>query len=359
MKIVSIEVRKVRVPLSTRVVSAVGAVEHLGCLLLVVRSDEGLQGENVVFTLSDRFTTPLAHLITELGETLIGSSIVNLEENWDAMHHRLGFFGVRGFSTMAIGALDGALWDLRGKTEGRSISTMLGRKRDTVDIYDSGGLWLHMSRSELREYAETSLASGFRAMKLRLGASSLREDNARIADLAAAVDGRAVLMADANQTYNEIDAIEAGKALQYHGYRWYEEPSSQLDLRRATRIRQALDIPIAAGENCYSRFDAAELCASQSAEIFMPDLQRIGGVTEFFRSATATEVAGLTTSAHLFPEYSLQLLGALGNVSSLEYVPWFAQLFNETIELQEGRAVIPNRPGWGFTLNWRATETFA
>nr|WP_279612471.1 enolase C-terminal domain-like protein [Agrobacterium pusense] len=215
-----------------------------------------------------------------------------------------------------------------------------------------------MSEAELADYAEASLGAGFRAMKLRLGAETVKEDFARIEALASAVAGRAFLMADANQFYGEQAAIEVGQGLQRAGFGWYEEPSSQLDLKAAERIREAVDVPIASGENCYSRFDAIDLIASNSLQVFMPDLQRIGGVTEFARSMVLAQDGGLDISTHLFPEYSLQLLATAEKQGYLEYVPWFSGLYNETVEMRDGLALVPDRPGWGFTLNWNAIEPF-
>jgi len=356
MKVRSVDVRQIRLPIQPEIVSAVGSVGHIGCILVAISAGDGVQGENVLFTLNDRFSHPLAQLVRELGATLVGQQIDNPTGTWDALQRTLGFFGVKGFSTMAIGALDGALWDLRGKACGRSISALIGRRHDQVKVYDSGGLWLHNTEAELAAYAQASLRNGFRALKLRLGAPTLQEDVRRIGALAQAVGGQAMLMADANQCYAEPVAIEAGAALQAHGYAWYEEPSDQLDLQAARRIRQALNIPIATGENCYSRFDAQAVVASECAQIFMPDLQRIGGVTEFHRAMAVAEAADWALSSHLFPEYSLQLLGTAQGPPVLEHVAWFSGLFKQRIEIGDGFARVPDRPGWGFELDWPAIE---
>lgn len=356
MKIRSVEVRQVRLPIVPEIVSAAGSVDHIGCILVVVRSGDGVQGENVMFTLNDRFSTPLAQLVRELGETLVGRQVDDLTATWDGLQRTLAFFGVKGFSTMAIGALDGALWDLRGKEAGRSISALIGRRHEAVQVYDSGGLWLHNTEAELADYAQASLRKGFRAMKLRLGARTPQDDVRRIVALANAAGGRALLMADANQCYAEPTAIAVGLALQAEGYTWYEEPSSQLDLHAARRIREALAIPIATGENCYSRFDAEAVAASGSAQIFMPDLQRIGGVTEFLRSMAVAEAAGMAVSSHLFPEYSLQLLGCAPGRPVLEHVSWFSDLFLQQIHIHDGQAPVPDGPGWGFELDWSVIE---
>lgn len=89
----------------------------------------------------------------------------------------------------------------------------------------------------------------------------------------------------------------------------------------------------------------------KSADILMPDLQRVGGVSEFVKVAHMAEAFDVPVSSHLFSEMSLQVLGGLANANYLEYMPWFSVLYNEKIQLDAGKAVVPERPGWGFTLN--------
>ena len=89
----------------------------------------------------------------------------------------------------------------------------------------------------------------------------------------------------------------------------------------------------------------------RSADILMPDLQRVGGVTEFMRVGHMAESYDIPVSSHLFPETNLQLLCALSNANFLEYMPWFSELYREAIDFRDGNAVVPERPGWGFTFD--------
>ncbi len=89
----------------------------------------------------------------------------------------------------------------------------------------------------------------------------------------------------------------------------------------------------------------------RSADILMPDLQRVGGVTEFMRVGHLAEAHDLPVSSHLFPEQSLSVLGALANAHSLEYMPWFSELYCERLDFADGSAIVPERPGFGFTFD--------
>jgi L-alanine-DL-glutamate epimerase-like enolase superfamily enzyme len=96
----------------------------------------------------------------------------------------------------------------------------------------------------------------------------------------------------------------------------------------------------------------------RSADVLMPDLQRVGGVSEFVRVAHMAESHDVPVSSHLFPETSLQVLGGLSNSIFLEYMPWFSPLYNEALEFEDGEAIVPERPGWGFTFNREKVQSF-
>ena len=132
---------------------------------------------------------------------------------------------------------------------------------------------------------------------------------------------------------------------------WIEEPVSADDLVGHAEVRAALDTPIASGETEYTRFGMQAMIDARSADVLMPDLQRIGGYTEFRRAAATAAANHLPVSSHFFTEHSLALAGSLPNCVSVEHVDWFAALFNERIELRDGKLVVPERPGTGFTFD--------
>ncbi|MGB6558165.1 MAG: mandelate racemase/muconate lactonizing enzyme family protein, partial [Pseudolabrys sp.] len=203
----------------------------------------------------------------------------------------------------------------------------------------SGGLWLSSSDKELVAEAERFAAAGFRAMKMRLGSPEPATDVARVRAVRTAIGPKIKLMADANQGLTENQAIRLGRALEEFDLTWFE------------RVAAALDTPIASGETEYTRYGFRRMLELRSADILMPDLQRVGGVSEFIRVGHMAESYDIPVSSHLFPETSLQVLGALANTIYLEYMPWFSKLYNETIKFAEGQAIVPERPGWGFTFN--------
>jgi L-alanine-DL-glutamate epimerase-like enolase superfamily enzyme len=165
-------------------------------------------------------------------------------------------------------------------------------------------------------------------------------------------------MADANQGLTVDRAIRLGRRLEEFNLAWFEEPVPCYDHEGEARIAAALDTPLASGETVYGRYEFRRMLELKSADVLMPDLERVGGVSEFVKVAHMAQAYDVPVSSHLFSEMSLQILGALSNAIYLEHMPWFAPLYNEAIEITDGMAVVPERPGWGFTFAMKAVERY-
>jgi L-alanine-DL-glutamate epimerase-like enolase superfamily enzyme len=351
MKVVRVETRCVTETLDKPIGSALGQIRCFGCILVFVHCDNGVVGENLVFTLNARRTRVLQSMIEELGDLIVGRDAGHIAGFWARAWKDINFLGHKGVPVVGISALDGALWDALGKMSKLPLYRILGGAQDRVPVYHSGGLWLSSSESELVAEAESFVAAGFKAMKMRLGSPDPATDIARVRAVRAAIGPRIKLMADGNQGLNESQAIRLGRALEEFDLTWFEEPLPAWDVEGLARVAATLDTPIASGETEYTRYGFRRMLELRSADILMPDLQRVGGVSEFMRVGHMAESYDIPVSSHLFPETSLQVLGALANAIYLEYMPWFSKLYNETIEFTDGQALIPERPGWGFTFN--------
>ena len=351
MNVSAVETQPVTVRLDQPIGSALGQIASFGCILVTVRTDGGITGENLVFTLNDRRTKVLRQMVDELADVVVGRDAGHIAGFWARAWKDINFLGHKGVPVAGISAIDGALWDALGKAAGLPLYRLLGGAQDRVPAYHSGGLWLSRSIDELVAEAQGFVAQGFRAMKMRLGLPDPAEDIARVKAVRDAIGPAVRLMADANQGLTEAQAIRLGRRLEPFDLTWFEEPLPAWDLDGLARVAAALDTPIASGETEYTRYGFRRMLELRSADILMPDLQRVGGVSEFMRVGHMAESHDVAVSSHLFPETSVQVLGALGNATFLEYMPWFSRLYNETLEFQDGSAVVPERPGWGFTFN--------
>jgi L-alanine-DL-glutamate epimerase-like enolase superfamily enzyme len=351
MKVTRVETRCVTVKLDKPIGSALGQLHSFGCILVFVHCDSGIVGENLIFTLNARRTRVLQSMVEEMADLVIGRDAGHIAGFWARAWRDINFLGHKGVPVVGISALDGALWDALGKMSNLPIYRILGGAQDRVPVYHSGGLWLSSSDKELVAEAERFAAAGFTAMKMRLGSPEPATDVARVRAVRTAIGPKIKLMADANQGLTESQAIRLGRALEEFDLSWFEEPLPAWDLDGLARVAAALDTPIASGETEYTRYGFRRMLELRSADILMPDLQRVGGVSEFIRVGHMAESYDIPVSSHLFPETSLQVLGALANTIYLEYMPWFSKLYNETIKFAEGQAIVPERPGWGFTFN--------
>jgi L-alanine-DL-glutamate epimerase-like enolase superfamily enzyme len=351
MKIVRVETSPVVVTLKQPIGTAFGQIHSFGCVLVFVHGDSGVFGENLVFTLNNRRTKVLRQMIDELADLLIGRDAGHIANFWARAWKDINFLGHKGVPVVGISALDGALWDALGKTVNLPLYRLLGGAQDRVPAYHSGGLWLTSTIDELVAEAESFVSAGFKAIKMRLGAADPATDTARVRAVRKAIGPKIRLMADANQQLNESQAIRLGRTLEEFDLTWFEEPLPAWDLDGLARVSAALDTPIASGETEYTRYGFRRMLELRSADILMPDLQRAGGVSEFMRVGHMAESHDVPVSSHLFPETSVQVLGGLSNAIYLEYMPWFSELYSERLEFENGNAVVPERPGWGFTFN--------
>ena len=360
MKITRLRTAVVRLPIEPAILSAFGPLHSAGCVLCFLDTDQGLTGEGLVFALNNRrldviraMVDSLAPLVEGMDPRLGGSLNARLKPE-------LNFLGTAGVGVLGFAAVDNALWDLRGKAAGLNVAHLIGACRAAVPTYASGGLWLNSSIDQLQRQAADFLARGFRAMKTRVGPTDPARMVARVRAVRDAVGPDVALMVDANQQLSVKQAIRLGRRLEDLDLTWFEEPVIYTDHAGEAAVAQALDTPIASGETVYTHAGVFEMLRAGAADVLMPDLQRMGGPTEFLKAGALCEAFGIPVSSHLFPEMSLPLLAALPGGYYLEHMPWFEPLYRERIALDgDGRALVPDRPGWGFSFDPEAVRRFA
>ncbi|NQV58281.1 MAG: mandelate racemase/muconate lactonizing enzyme family protein [Alphaproteobacteria bacterium] len=351
MKITQLRTQRVQIPFDKPFRTAIHRVESVACVLLQVDTDEGLVGEGLVWCMGTQRLAVLDAMIHSLADKVVGRDPHEHAGLWEEMWRDVNFFGHKGITLFGIAAIDMALWDLVGKAHGLSLCRLLGQSRDRVRAYHSGGLWVSLSIDELQAEAKDFLAQGYRAMKMRLGKASVAEDIERVAAVREAIGPDIDLMADANQGFTVNHAIRMGRALEPYNLVWFEEPVQAYDLAGSARVAAEIDTPIASGETEYARYGFRDMLERQSADVLMPDLERVGGITEFVKVAHMADAFDIPISPHLYTEQCLQLCGALSNIKYSEMMPWFGPLYNEAMELVDGDLLVPDRPGLGFTFN--------
>lgn len=358
MKLIDLRTIRLDVPLEKAIRTAIHDIRSVGALLVMLDAGDGRIGEGHLFAPGTRQLGVFEEMVLSFKPLLLGADPEFTEALWQSLWREINFFGHKGVSVFALSAIDMALWDLRGKALGRPIHRLLGGCRSAVPTYASGGLWLGASIDELVAEARGFVASGFRAMKMRLGRPRLEEDVERVAAVRAAIGPDIALMADANQGFTVDHAIRLGRRLEAFDLTWFEEPVPAYDLEGSARVAAALDTPIASGETEYARYGFRDMLQMKAADVLMPDLGRVGGVSEFVKVAHMAAAVDLPVSSHIYTEQSLMLVAALGNATYLEHMPWFGSLFREKLDMREGQVIVPERPGFGFTFDPEAVERY-
>ncbi len=361
MKITRLRTQVVHLPINPPILTAIlGSIRSADCVLTFLDTDEGVTGEGLVFSINNKRLPAIHEMIRQLEDLVVGldprqGGALNANA-WSS----LNFLGYEGVSIVGLAAIDNALWDLRGKAAGLNVAHLIGACRPSVPTYASGGLWLGSSIDALQKEARGFVDRGFKAMKTRVGPANPDQMVARVAAVREAIGPDIGLMVDANQQMSVKQAIRIGRMMEDLNLTWFEEPVICHDHQGEAEIRAALDTPIASGETVYTHRGVLRMLQAGAADVIMPDLQRMGGPTEFLKAGHLCEASHTPCASHLFPEMSLALLAGLPNGYYLEHMPWFEAIYRERIELDEdGNAIVPDRPGWGFSFDLDAAKHYA
>ncbi|WP_428488656.1 mandelate racemase/muconate lactonizing enzyme family protein [Rhodopila sp.] len=361
MKITRLRTEVVHLPIDPPILTTIlGSIRSAGCVLTFLDTDQGLTGEGLVFSINNRRLSVIHEMIRQLADIVVGLDPRNGGTLNATAWKELNFLGYEGVSIVGLAAVDNALWDLRGKAAGLNVAHLIGACRSAVPTYASGGLWLDSSIDALQAQARGFVERGFRAVKTRVGPMEPERMVARVAAVREAVGPDIALMVDANQQMSVKQAIRIGRMMEKLNLTWFEEPVICHDHAGEAEIRAALDTPIASGETVYTHRGVLAMLQAGAADVVMPDLQRMGGATEFLKAGHLCEAFHVPCASHLFSEMSLPLLASMPGGYYLEHMPWFETIYRERIELDaEGRAIVPDRPGWGFSFDPEAIRRFA
>ena len=270
-------------------------------------------------------------------------------ELWKATEYQ----GVEGLGQFAIAAADIAIWDILGKASGLPVYKMLGAYADRVPAYSMCG-WYYENDADLSQFKRAiaaALEEGFPAVKIKVGRASLNDDIRRIEAALAMAGKERRVMVDANQAFNLNEAIRRGRVYQQMGCYWYEEPIPPYDHVAYAELARELDIPIAAGENEYTKYAYADLIGRHGVDIVQPDNRRSGGVSEWMEIAAIAAGFGLDVASHGGGASNVHMLLAMPNAIYLESASLKgAPSTLEELRMRDGQILAPELPGMGSEL---------
>jgi mandelate racemase len=358
MKIESIQVRAVAVPMKRPLQTSIAAVTIAPLLLIDLQTDGGVVGRSYLFSPGKQHVAAIAALIAAMAEMIRGDAVAPLDIE-KKLRARYALLGVHNIVLFAMSGIDMAAWDALGQALGQPLVRLLGASPRPIPAYNSKGLGI-LPIKLLQKEAVELVEEGFSAIKLRLGRAEAREDLAALRAVKKEIGPDILLMTDFNQGLSVAEALKRGRMIDEEGgVYWIEEPIRADDFSGCCSIRKEIQTPIQLGENFMGPEQMAQALAAGACDYAMPDAERIGGVTGFMRAAALAQGAGVEMSSHLFPEASCHLLAATPTCHWLEYVDWAEPVLKNALVLKRGFVEIPDRPGLGMEWDEKAVKRFA
>jgi mandelate racemase len=344
----------VEVPMNFPLGTSAGTVRAAPLLLVDLETEEGVTGRTYLFCYRRSGARAVALLLEDAVELVRGRRIAPVEIG-QLLARRFALLGVSGVARMALAALDGALWDALARAAGLPLATLLGASPRPVPAYNSSGLGL-MAPEAAADEAETLLARGFKAVKLRLGHPTLAQDLVVTRAVRSRIPDLIEIFVDYNQALDVPEALKRGLALEKEGVAWLEEPIRHDDLSGYSGLARDLTLPVQIGENFDGPHQMVQALRAGACDLVMPDYARIGGVTGWIEAAGIAAARGIPMSSHLLPEVSAHLLAATPTAHWLEYADWADAILEQPLEIKDGFALIPDRPGAGMSWNQSAVK---
>jgi mandelate racemase len=346
----AIRATPVEVPLNFVLGTSQGVLRQVPLLLVDVETEQGVTGRTWLFCYLRAAAPAIVSILGEV-ETVTKGAALDPAALWAKLARRFALIGVQGIVRMALAGFDTAGWDALARAANLPLVRFLGAAPRPIPAYNSCGLGLMEDFGALAAEAETLLARGFTAVKLRLGYPTLERDIDAVKAVRKRIGGGVKLMVDYNQALALDDALARGAALDAEDIFWLEEPIRHDDYAGNARLAHELKTPVQIGENFSLASGMTAALAQAKPDYVMPDLERIGGVSGWRQAAELAAVNRVPMSSHLFPEVSAHLLAATPTCHFLEYVDWADVLLEEPLAIVDGHAIIAQRPGNGMVWN--------
>lgn len=332
-----------------------GLNTHTFCQL---HTDEGLTG--FVPALGGNVTKVLIE--EALKPYLVGEDPMNNERIWSKMYWGMLASGRRGAVITAMGIVDNAVWDLKGRITGQPLHKLLGGFQDSVNSYGSG-INMNLSDDELVLQMRAFVDAGFKMVKMKIGHRDPGVDLERVRRVREAIGPDIDLSLDANNAWSVSTAIRmAGKLEPYNIY-WLEEPILADEIGSLATLAKETRIPIAIGENHYTKWEFKQLIEQGAVDIVQADVTKCGGVTEFMKIAAMADAYGLPVCPHFSNFTDVACVAAVPNGLFHEYAEDMfepaSRLLTDCAKPSSGRITPLDKPGFGIELNADAAREFA
>jgi L-alanine-DL-glutamate epimerase-like enolase superfamily enzyme len=319
--------------------------------------DDGSQGTGYTYTIGTGGSSVIALLADHLCPRLIGREADEIEAIWKDLFFHTHATAVGAITSLALAAIDTALWDLRGRRLGLPLWQLAGGAQRRVPVYSTEGGWLHLEPDALVRESVAAKQAGFRGVKIKIGKPHVSQDIDRLRAVRDAVGPSFEIMTDANQCFTAAHAIRRARHYESLDLAWFEEPLPAEDLGGHVRLAAATSVPVAVGESIYSLSHFREYLQRDACSIVQPDVARIGGITPWLKVAHLAEGFNTPVCPHFLMELHVSLTAAVPNAAWVEYIPQLDDITTSRIVIEDGYAIPPATPGNGIEWDWAAIES--
>lgn len=341
-------------------------------------AEDGAQGWGQVSTYNADITSAVLH--RQVAPYALGTVAAPDDALLDLIEEKEHKFP-GSYLKRAMAGLDTALWDLRGKREGKPVIELLGGTPGPLRCYASSMKRDITPDDEAVRLQRLRDAHGFGAFKFRIGAECGRDvdewpgrTEMIVPTIRKALGPDVHLLADANSGFSSKRAIEVGRLLEAEGIEHYEEPCPYWELEQTKEVADALEVAVTGGEQDCELTVWRRICELPAVDIVQPDVLYAGGIGRTLRIARMAEAKGLPVTPHaanlgLVTLFTMHLLPTLPNagkylefsIEEADYYPWQYGLFrNDPYRVVEGHVTVPSEPGWGVEIDpeWLARSTY-
>jgi len=317
--------------------------------IIRIEDADGVVGTGYAYTIGTGGPSVMKLLERSLAPALIGREAETIEKIWRDLLFLTHATSVGAITSLALAAIDTALWDLRCRRASLPLYLAAGGATDKVRLYTTEGGWLHLSIEALVEDALAAKAAGFGGCKIKVG-RPIAEDVARLAAVREAVGAGFEIFTDANQSFSVDEAVRRAHHYEAADIGWLEEPLPADNIDGHVRLTASTSTPIAVGESLYSVSHFREYLQRRACSIVQVDVARIGGITPWLKTAHLAESFNVAVCPHFLMELHVALSSAVPNGRWLEYIPQLDSLITSPMTIRDGYAVPSPEPGLG--IDW-------